>query len=288
MKKTNLQRKLSLCLVVVFLLASLISNYSFAYVEGATWGVKDPFPASRVFYNADGSIKTIYTYYNELNFSISSNPSSQVNPDLTQVFMSKETMIGSGKFNSWVDANAITWGAVSASSVGGIFYSCPYYKVALPGEGRYKVQVKTYDANGISLYSQQFIVLYSNSIVRDRPELVVNDATVDTKAFADNKGYWSRVNYTVHDLTGKGLTQSDIRLRLCNQAWMSASRGYASSYKPTDITITRSTVNPDEYSVSATINATLFNNIAGEYYIECQFTEFSRYWSRMFPRLYIR
>ncbi|KNY25376.1 hypothetical protein [Pseudobacteroides cellulosolvens] len=285
MNKLNVKKRLTIFVLVAAIITCLIPNFSFAYVEDATWGISTPFPSNRTFYNENGSVKTLYTYSNEFNFSIKDNPSNKVYSNLTQVYLSKETKIRSGEFGPWQNANVICWGTVSASSVGGIFFSSPYYKVKLPEEGRYKVLVFTYDQNGSYLYSQQFTVLYSRSMVADYPRKIVNDAYVDTTAFTNTQGNWSRLSFTVHDLTGKGLTLNQIYLRLCNLHWMSSSFGHAACYKPTDVTITKSTINQDEYFVSATISASMFNNEKGEYYIECSL---DASWSGMFPALFIK
>lgn len=284
MKKTNLKKRLSVFLFAVLLMVSLIPNCSFAYVEDATWGIDNPFGSSRIFYNENGSVKTLYTPYSQFNFSILGNPSNAVCSDLTQVYIKKEKSIGKGEYSNWQNANAVCWGAASGSSVGGVQTSCPYYRVNLAAEGRYKVLVYTYNQNGAHLFSQQFTVLYSQSKVCTNPKKIIDDVTVDTSAFTNSKGRSARVKFTVHDLTGNGLKKNEIYLRLCNLRWMQASSGHAGTYAPTDITITSSTVNRDEYIVSATISANYFKNVADEYYIECSL---NGSYSGMFPALFI-
>jgi len=285
MSKFIIKKRLSIFVLIAVLITCFIPNYSFAYIESSTWGISDPFGSSRIFYNENGSVKTLYTYSSEFNFSIKDNPSNKVDSSFTQIFLSKETKIRSGEFGPWQNANAVCWTTVSASKVGGIFFSSPYYRVKLPEEGRYKVLVNTFDKNGQFLYKQQFTVLYSVSMVINNPKMIVNDAYVDTEAFTNTQGYWSRVSFTVHDLTGKGLTANQIYLRLCNLYWMQQSSGRASCYKPTDMTITKSNINRDEYFVSATINASMFGNQKGEYYIDCSL---DGSWYGMFPALFIK
>lgn len=288
MKTTNLKTKSFASFLLVLIMTFVVSSYSFAYVEETSWGVNPYFP-NCTFYNSDGSIKTVYTTNNQFVFTLLGNQSNSVYSGLTQVYLSKETKVGSGKYEGWFYSNVESWCATAGGGIGGVSVSPTMYRVTFPQEGRYKVLLYTFDQYGTYLYSQQFVLLYSNSMVVVNPNKIVNDTTVDTAAFTNTNGYWSRVNFTVHDLSGQGLTTDDIILKLCNMNWMRASRGHASTYTPTDITITRSTVNPNEYFVGATIYATLFDNVSGEYYIECSLLNNNSYksYSGMFPHLFI-
>lgn len=286
MKNTGSRKKTLTSLLLALLMVFVASGSCFAYVTEATQGVNNPFIVRDVYYNSNGTVKTIYTGYNFFSFSL--KDTSNITTDLTQVILSKETNVGSGKYDSWVNANVELWGASAGGGVGGVSVSCRYFRVRLPSEGRYKAQVYTFDKNGRYLDSQSFLIYYSESIFGS-PKKIVNDATADTQAFTNSNGRSARISFTVHDLTYKGITASDIIIKFCNQKIMAASQGRASYYTPTDVTITQSTVNRYEYIVTATVNAGMYNYVSGEYYIDCLIRDNGIYKSycRMFPRLYI-
>ena len=84
-------RKLTvLCVVVSIMAVSFMTNFAFAASPGATKGITDPFPSSKIFYS-NNQIDCVYTTYNQLNFRFYGNVI------ITGLcFVRMETKLGSG------------------------------------------------------------------------------------------------------------------------------------------------------------------------------------------------
>lgn len=274
--KTAIALGLMLCL----LLTSFVPNFAFASTQSPTWGISDPFPAAKIFYNSSKRVSTVYTSSSEVNFSVY-HYSNSLDTYKTTVRIQKETKLGSGEYLSPEQGILEFWGAGSGSSVGG-YTGGEFVKLKLPGEGRYRVDVCGRTSSGSLVFAQGIYIVYSKRVV-ERPINVVSHA------WTGRSSGKITVNATIHDISGKGIIAKDLMIGLANLEFMEASYGRASMDWAKDITVTRSPNNYDEYYIKATVDPGFFNNRSGFYYID--FYVKTGYdmtnWGRMFGLIYL-
>lgn len=269
-------------LMICLLMTSFMANVAFAYIGEPTFGITKPSPSEDIFYNPNGSVKTVYTINDSIHFSFLD---STIDLNKSVVYVAKETSIGSGEYGYWQSSYYYIWGG------GNQFGSACGFGIKFPSEGRYRVLIYAKRSDNTIAYTQDLKVVYHyRKVVNDYN--FVNDVSTSSRYNFYYYGGKLTVNATLQDLSGKGITASDVRIGLANMEAMRASYGRASLDWAKDIKVTRSTVNANEYYITGTVDATYFNNRSGEYYIDLYVLDSNRKgwtnWGGMFSTLEIK
>lgn len=273
-------RKLTvLCVIISIMAVSFMTNFAFA---ASSKGITDPFPSSKIFYS-NSQVNCIYTNYDQLNFRFYGN----VDYNRTFAFVRMETKLGSGEYLPWEAGNLESWSA--GVWTGSKYVGTTYKRLTFPKEGRYQVQLFYFNENTGTYDIQEFTVVYKKNMTLGdykKSMRVVHKAEVTDFRYVNGEAK-ATVTARVHDLSEQGI--NGLKIGLSNLEIMRISRGGASSYWADDIKVTRDSVNPDEYIVTATVNAGFYNNRPGEYYVRFNMSNYEApvTWDDMFRRIFL-